>query len=114
MAAVNFNRWLATSVGLDRVDLPATLQRELLPLISHASMYIIPDVGHLLPLEAPTEVASHLLKFTAPKLFRIAFDDHTISHFHSGTVTEQSQQVINPACISSKAILKSFGTLFCH
>lgn len=28
-------------------------------------MYIIPDVGHLLPLEAPTEVASHLLKFTA-------------------------------------------------
>ena len=50
---------------LDRVDLPATLQRELLPLISHASMYIIPDVGHLLPLEAPTEVASHLLKFTA-------------------------------------------------
>jgi pimeloyl-ACP methyl ester carboxylesterase len=48
---------------LDRVDSPATLQKTLMPLISQASIHIIPGVGHLLPLEAPDEVASHLSTF---------------------------------------------------
>ncbi|QGY32490.1 alpha/beta fold hydrolase [Pantoea cypripedii] len=49
---------------LDCVDTPVTLQRELLPRISHASMYIIPDTGHLSPLESPCEIANRISDFT--------------------------------------------------
>lgn len=50
---------------LDRVDTPETLQRELLPRIPHASMIIIPDTGHLSPLESPGEIARCISSFTA-------------------------------------------------
>lgn len=50
---------------LDRVDTPETLQRELLPRIPHAAMIIIPDTGHLSPLESPVEIARCISSFTA-------------------------------------------------
>lgn len=42
----------------DRVDSPDTLRAALLPFIAQAKMTVLPGVGHLSPLEAPTEVAS--------------------------------------------------------
>ncbi|MGK3112112.1 alpha/beta fold hydrolase [Candidatus Pantoea formicae] len=47
----------------DQVDNPATLQRELLPRIPHAAMVILPDTGHLSPLESPDEIANRLSVF---------------------------------------------------
>jgi pimeloyl-ACP methyl ester carboxylesterase len=41
----------------DKVDNPEMLKTDLLPKISGARFHSIPDVGHLLPLEAPEEVA---------------------------------------------------------
>ena len=48
---------LVISGERDQVDRVATLEAELLPRIPHAAMYIIPDTGHLSPLEAPEDVA---------------------------------------------------------
>jgi len=52
----------------DRVDPPEVLRRELLPWIPQAQFYMLPDVGHLSPFEAPAEVA-HLLHTFALSLF---------------------------------------------
>jgi pimeloyl-ACP methyl ester carboxylesterase len=49
----------------DKVDPPAVLAGHLLPLIPHASMTILEDTGHLSPLEAPDQVASHITAFIA-------------------------------------------------
>ncbi|MEU9019063.1 alpha/beta hydrolase [Actinomadura sp. NPDC048394] len=48
----------------DRVDPPASLQTDLLPLIPGARMTVIEDTGHLSPLEAPDELATHIDHFT--------------------------------------------------
>lgn len=45
----------------DRVDPPEVLLRELLPRIPQAKRVVLPGVGHLLPLEAPAELA-HVIK----------------------------------------------------
>jgi pimeloyl-ACP methyl ester carboxylesterase len=50
---------------LDQVDRIETLQAELLPRIPHAALQILPGVGHLSPLEAPTEVAQIIASFVA-------------------------------------------------
>lgn len=47
----------------DRVDPPDVLRRELLPRIPQAQLYVLPGVGHLLPLEAPNDVASVVSAF---------------------------------------------------
>lgn len=47
----------------DRVDTPEALKRELLPLIPHAQLTVLPGVGHLLPLEAPDDIADLILTF---------------------------------------------------
>jgi pimeloyl-ACP methyl ester carboxylesterase len=49
----------------DRVEPPAVLADHLLPLMSHASMTVLEDTGHLSPLEVPDQVASHITAFTA-------------------------------------------------
>lgn len=49
----------------DRVEPPAVLSDHLLPLMSHASMTVPEDTGHLSPLEVPDQVASHITTFTA-------------------------------------------------
>jgi len=49
----------------DQVDNIATLQKELLPHIPHAAMHVLPDVGHLSPLEAPADVARLIAQFVA-------------------------------------------------
>ena len=49
----------------DKVDPPAVLAEHLLPLISHASMTVLEDTGHLSPLEVPDQVASHITTFIA-------------------------------------------------
>lgn len=47
----------------DQVDRVATLQAELIPRIPHAAMQVIPETGHLSPLEAPKEVAKIIAGF---------------------------------------------------
>ncbi|MGY4954422.1 alpha/beta fold hydrolase [Streptomyces nigrescens] len=48
----------------DQVEPPHVLQRHLLPSVPQARFDIVPDSGHLLPLEAPAEVAAALEVFT--------------------------------------------------
>jgi len=54
---------LVISGDKDKVDPVETLKRELLPRISGAVLQVLPDVGHLSPLEAPKEIAHHLDSF---------------------------------------------------
>jgi pimeloyl-ACP methyl ester carboxylesterase len=54
---------LVISGDKDKVDPVETLKRELLPRISGAFLQVLPDVGHLSPLEAPREIALHLDSF---------------------------------------------------
>lgn len=54
---------LVLSGALDRVDPPEVLRRELLPRIPQAQLHVLPQVGHLLPYEAPDEVANWVRAF---------------------------------------------------
>jgi len=47
----------------DRVDPPAVLERELLPRIPHATLSLLPGIGHLSPLEAPGQIADLIRNF---------------------------------------------------
>jgi pimeloyl-ACP methyl ester carboxylesterase len=47
----------------DKIDPIENLKRELLPRIPGAVLQVLPDVGHLSPLEAPKEVARYLETF---------------------------------------------------
>lgn len=47
----------------DQVDSIATLEAELLPRIPQAVMHVVPEAGHLLPLEAPAELARIVDRF---------------------------------------------------
>ena len=49
----------------DKVEPPAVLADHLLPLLTHATMTVLEDTGHLSPLEVPDQVASHITTFTA-------------------------------------------------
>lgn len=51
------------SGALDRVDPPEILRRELLPHIPQAQFQLLPDVGHLSPLEVPDQIASLVRAF---------------------------------------------------
>jgi 3-oxoadipate enol-lactonase len=52
----------------DRVDRPHVLREELLPRIAQARMVVLPGVGHLVPLEAPTELAGLIRTFAVATL----------------------------------------------
>ena len=47
----------------DRVDPPEVLRRELLPHIPHARLVVLPGIGHLSPLEAPSDLANIIKAF---------------------------------------------------
>lgn len=47
----------------DRVDPPEVLERELLPRLAHSQMQVLSQVGHLLPYEAPDEIADLVRAF---------------------------------------------------
>lgn len=49
----------------DRVEPPAVLETNLVPVVPGARMTVIEGSGHLLPLEAPDDVAQHLDQFVA-------------------------------------------------
>ncbi|UPG92575.1 alpha/beta fold hydrolase [Luteibacter aegosomatissinici] len=49
---------LVLSGSDDKVDPTDTLKANLLPLLPHAELKVLPGHGHLLPLEAPAEVAA--------------------------------------------------------
>jgi len=51
----------------DKVDPSETLKAELLPKIPGARFHVIPAVGHLLPLEAPEEVAQAVRDFVTDR-----------------------------------------------
>lgn len=48
---------------LDRVDQIATLKAELLAKVQHSVLHVLPGIGHLSPLEAPTQVAQCIEAF---------------------------------------------------
>ncbi len=48
---------------LDQVDPVETLRAELLARIHHAVMSVLPETGHLSPLESPREVAALISEF---------------------------------------------------
>ena len=56
---------IVISGELDQVDRVATLQAELMPRIPHAALHLLPEIGHLSPLEAPVEVAQIIAQFIA-------------------------------------------------
>lgn len=47
----------------DRVDPPEVLLRDLLPRVPQARLVVLPGVGHLLPLEAPADLANVIKAF---------------------------------------------------
>lgn len=47
----------------DQVDRPETLRGELLPRILGSQMHVLPDTGHLSPLENPAAVATEIRQF---------------------------------------------------
>lgn len=49
---------------LDRVDSVEILKAELLPRIPHAVLHILPETGHLSPLESPRELARLIADFS--------------------------------------------------
>jgi pimeloyl-ACP methyl ester carboxylesterase len=49
----------------DRVDPPASLEANLLPVVPGARMTVIEGTGHLSPLEVPSQVASQIDQFAA-------------------------------------------------
>lgn len=49
----------------DQVERRPVLEAELLPRIPQATLHIIPDAGHLLPLEAPQALTGLIARFTA-------------------------------------------------
>jgi pimeloyl-ACP methyl ester carboxylesterase len=49
----------------DRVDPPASLEANLLPVIQGARMTVIEDTGHLSPLEVPGQIAIQIDQFAA-------------------------------------------------
>lgn len=54
---------LVISGELDRVDTPAALKTELMPRIPHAKLHVLPDTGHLSPLESPELLAELIGQF---------------------------------------------------
>lgn len=52
----------------DRVDPPEVLRRKLLTHIPHARLCVLPNVGHLSPLEAPEDIAELIRSFVLPLL----------------------------------------------
>jgi 3-oxoadipate enol-lactonase len=54
---------LVISGAHDRVDPPAVLREELLTRLPQAQMHVLPQVGHLAPLEAPEDLADLLRAF---------------------------------------------------
>jgi pimeloyl-ACP methyl ester carboxylesterase len=57
---------LVISGDQDRVDPPALLRQELMTRIPHATLQILPGIGHLSPLEAPGDLAALILDFATP------------------------------------------------
>ena len=53
----------------DRVDPPDVLRRELLARIPQAQLHVLPGVGHLLPYEAPDDVATLIRALAISTLF---------------------------------------------
>lgn len=56
---------LVISGEKDRVDPPAVLQKELMTRIPHATLHILPGIGHLSPLEASGEISELIRSFAS-------------------------------------------------
>lgn len=59
---------IVISGACDRVDPPEVLRRELLPHLLQAELHLLPNVGHLLPIEAPDDVADLIRTFALSML----------------------------------------------
>jgi pimeloyl-ACP methyl ester carboxylesterase len=57
---------LVISGEKDLVDPPAVLQQELMTRIPHATLHILPGIGHLSPLEAPGDLCELISGFATP------------------------------------------------
>lgn len=56
---------LAIAGDLDRVDTVEAARAELLPHVPHAAFKVLSGVGHLSPLEAPSELAALIERFAS-------------------------------------------------
>ena len=54
---------LVISGEFDRVDTPEVLKAELMPRIPHATLHVLPGMGHLSPLEAPDQLSDLISSF---------------------------------------------------
>lgn len=54
---------LVIAGGDDKVDPVEAHRRELLPRLANASFHVLPGIGHLVPLQAPEDVARHVAMF---------------------------------------------------
>lgn len=59
---------LVISGEKDQVDPPAVLQQELMTRIPHATLHMLPGIGHLSPLEAPGDLSDLIRGFATPLL----------------------------------------------
>ena len=49
--------------GHDHVDSPVVLAQRLVPYLPSPEIHELPGAGHLLPLEAPTGIAAHIVRY---------------------------------------------------
>lgn len=78
---------LVISGEKDQVDPPAVLRRELMTRIPHATLHILPDIGHLSPLEAPGDLPDLIRGFATPLAAAMPFPFETSEgSFASGNV----------------------------
>jgi pimeloyl-ACP methyl ester carboxylesterase len=60
---------LVVAGGADKVDPVDAHQRELLPRLADVEFHVLPGVGHLVPLQAPVEVAEVVSAFLARRIY---------------------------------------------
>ncbi|MGE2730801.1 alpha/beta fold hydrolase [Mycolicibacterium vaccae] len=59
---------LVLAGSADHVEPPDVLNERLMPYVAHATIEVLPDVGHLSPLEAPDRVAHRIEHFVVDVL----------------------------------------------
>jgi pimeloyl-ACP methyl ester carboxylesterase len=60
---------LVIAGGADKVDPVEAHERELLPRLADAEFHVIPGIGHLVPLQAPVEVAGLVSAFLDKRIY---------------------------------------------
>jgi len=95
---------------IDRIDSIATLKAELLPLVPHAVLQVVPGTGHLSPLESPAEVAGFIRQFVeslelaVTVTLRMTVKDELADEFVAGLPTLMRETSSLPGARSVRAL----------